>query len=83
LGWRNTTLPARVAALVHGFAEKMAPLDAELTAAMLRILDRLVDMGDRRSAALQTRAVSDQVDALRKGFSGPCRGWREWDETMH
>jgi Mrp family chromosome partitioning ATPase len=29
------------------------------------------------------RAVSDQVDALRKGFSGPCRGWGEWDETMH
>ena len=52
LGWRDTTIPARIAALIHGFAENTSPLPSELAAATLRILDRLVDMGDRRSAAL-------------------------------
>ncbi|HEY1748814.1 MAG TPA: ATP-binding protein [Xanthobacteraceae bacterium] len=61
LGWRDTTIPARIAALVHGFAEKASPLRPELAATMLRILDRLVDMGDRRSAALQTSEVFKEV----------------------
>jgi hypothetical protein len=60
MGWRVTTIPARIAALVHAFAEK-APLEPSLAAAMLRILDRLVDMGDRRSAALQTSEVFKEV----------------------
>jgi hypothetical protein len=60
MGWRGTTIPARIAALVHGFAES-SPLDGSLAAAMLRILDRLVDMGDRRSAALQTSEVFKEV----------------------
>jgi hypothetical protein len=60
MGWRGTTIPARIAALVHAFAEK-TPLEPSLATAMLRILDRLVDMGDRRSAALQTSEVFKEV----------------------
>lgn len=61
LGWRGTTIPARIAVLVHAFAEKSMPLPPSLAQAMLRILDRLVDMGDRRSAALQTSEVFKEV----------------------
>ena len=61
LGWRGTTIAARIAALVHAFAEKSVPLPPSLAQAMLRILDRLVDMGDRRSAALQTSEVFKEV----------------------
>jgi hypothetical protein len=60
MGWRGTTIPARIAALVHAFAEE-SPLEPSLATAMLRILDRLVDMGDRRSAALQTSEVFKEV----------------------
>ncbi len=42
-------------------------------AAILEQYKIYVEMADR------IRAVPDQVDALRKGFSGFCRGWREWD----
>jgi hypothetical protein len=61
VGWRGTTIPAQIAALVHPFAEKSVPLPPSLAQAMLRILDRLVDMGDRRSAALQTSEVFQEV----------------------
>jgi hypothetical protein len=54
VGWRNSTLPSRIAGLIHAFAEREQPLPTQLAQAMLRVLDRLVDMGDRRSAALQT-----------------------------
>ncbi|MCB1469116.1 MAG: hypothetical protein KDK08_18690 [Rhizobiaceae bacterium] len=52
-GWSNTTLPARIAVMVQNLSEKRQPLDIGLAQKMLRILDFLVDMGDRRSAALQ------------------------------
>jgi hypothetical protein len=54
VGWRNSTIPSRIAALTHTFAERSQPLSKSLGQTLLRILDRLVDMGDRRSAALQT-----------------------------
>jgi hypothetical protein len=57
LGCRGTTIPARIAALVHAFAEKSVPLPPSLA----RILDRPVDMGDRRSAALQTSEALKEV----------------------
>jgi hypothetical protein len=53
VGWRNSTLPGRIAGLIHAFAEREQPLARQSAQAMLRVLDRLVDMGDRRSAALQ------------------------------
>ena len=61
VGWRKSTVPARIAALVHAFAERTQPLPVELAQRMLRILDRLVDMGDRRSAALQQSEIFKAV----------------------
>src|SRR4051794_1307404 len=53
----NHTVSSRIAALVHAFAERSQPLPADLAQKMLRTLDRLVDMGDRRSAALETSEI--------------------------
>ncbi|NIE79518.1 ATP-binding protein [Asaia sp. As-1742] len=52
-GWHGTLLPARIAGLVQHFADRDSPLPLPLAQKFLRILDLLVDMGDRRSAALQ------------------------------
>jgi hypothetical protein len=57
VGWHGTIIPSRIAALVHAFAERCQPLSPQLAQNMLRVLDRLVDMGDRRSAALQTSEI--------------------------
>jgi hypothetical protein len=52
-GWRGTFIPARIAELVQHFAHRDTPMKLALAQKFLRILDMLVDMGDRRSAALQ------------------------------
>ncbi|MEZ8402545.1 ATP-binding protein [Vibrio splendidus] len=52
-GWHGTFIPARIAELVHHFTHRNAPMSSVLAQKLLRILDILVDMGDRRSAALQ------------------------------
>ncbi len=52
-GWHGTFIPARIAELVQHFAHRDAPMKRDLAQTLLRILDMLVDMGDRRSAALQ------------------------------
>ena len=52
-GWRGTFIPARIAGLIQFFAVRDTPMSMELGQALLRVLDLLVDMGDRRSAALQ------------------------------
>ncbi len=52
-GWRGTFIPARIAELVQYFAHRDASMTLTLAQKFLRILDMLVDMGDRRSAALQ------------------------------
>ncbi|MEZ4682101.1 MAG: hypothetical protein R2932_48635 [Caldilineaceae bacterium] len=52
-GWHGTFIPARIAALVQHFAHRDTPMKLALAQRFLRILDILVDMGDRRSAALQ------------------------------
>ncbi|MBU1224396.1 MAG: ATP-binding protein [Gammaproteobacteria bacterium] len=52
-GWHGTFIPARVAELVQHFAHRDAPMTLALAQKFLRILDMLVDMGDRRSTALQ------------------------------
>jgi hypothetical protein len=53
MGWRGTMLSAKIADLVHHLAHRDAPMNLALAQKFLRILDVLVDMGDRRSAALQ------------------------------
>ena len=52
-GWRGTSLPARIAGLVQYLADRETPMPLELGQKLLRIVDLLVDMGDRRSSALQ------------------------------
>jgi hypothetical protein len=57
VGWRGSTIQGRIAALIQVFAQQTQPLPPALAQGMLRILDRLIDMGDRRSAALQTSEI--------------------------
>ncbi len=59
--WHGTFLPARIAELVQHFAARDAPLESSLARRLLRVLDTLVDMGDRRSAALQRSEAFREV----------------------
>lgn len=52
-GWRGTSVPATIAALVQAHADRSHPLPTSLARKLLQVLDALVDLGDRRSAALQ------------------------------
>lgn len=61
LGWRHSSIPSRIASLIYLFAERSQPLPESLAQTMLRVLDRLVDMGDRRSAALQTSEIFKNI----------------------
>ncbi len=51
--WKGSSVPARIAALVQAHADNQYPLPLALARKLLRVLDALVDLGDRRSAALQ------------------------------
>lgn len=53
VGWQGSTLYSRIAELVQFFAERDNPLDLETGQKLLRIIDWLIDQGDRRSASLQ------------------------------
>jgi len=63
LGWRRSLLPARLAGLIQRFSEKAQPLPIAMARALLSALDALVDMGDRRAAAVQTSEVFKDVRA--------------------
>jgi hypothetical protein len=52
-GWKGSSVPATIAALVQAHADRLYPLPAPLARKLLQVLDALVDLGDRRSAALQ------------------------------
>ena len=52
-GWKGSSVPAAIAALVQAHADRQHPLPAALARKLLQVLDALVDLGDRRSAALQ------------------------------
>ena len=60
-GWHETFFPAWIAGLVQHFADRDPPMSLPLAKKFLRILDLLVDMGDRRSAALQLGEVFREV----------------------
>lgn len=60
-GWHGTFISARIAELVQHFAHRDAPMTLALAQKLLRILDMLVDMGDRRSAALQLGEVFREI----------------------
>lgn len=53
LNWRATTIAARIAVRVQDMADRRGSLQLSLGQKLLRVLDKLVDQGDRRSAALQ------------------------------
>lgn len=52
-GWKGSSVPAVIAALVQAHADRHHPLPTDLARKLLQVLDALVDLGDRRSAALQ------------------------------
>ncbi|WP_217916774.1 hypothetical protein [Janthinobacterium sp. BJB401] len=68
-GWRDAQLPARLSGLIQRFSEREQPMPVAMAQKLLRALDRLVDMGDRRAAAVQlseifrsVRVVSSEQD---------------------
>lgn len=52
-GWRKWGVSARLARLIQQLAEDASPLELATAQTLLRVLDALVDLGDRRGAALQ------------------------------
>jgi hypothetical protein len=70
-GWHGTFIPARIAELVQHFAHRDAPMTLTLAQKFLRILDMLVDMGDRRSAALQLGEAFREVHLPSSHGSSP------------
>jgi hypothetical protein len=51
--WKGSLIPAAIAGLVQAHADRLHPMPAPLARKLLQVLDALVDLGDRRSAALQ------------------------------
>lgn len=63
-GWTGTRLPARIAATVQRLADANFPLRTDQAQALLRVLDALIDLGDRRSAALEQSEAFRGVQML-------------------
>jgi hypothetical protein len=61
--WVGTSLPARTAAAVQRLADSNFPLRPDQAQGLLRILDALIDLGDRRSAALEQTEAFKGVQA--------------------
>jgi hypothetical protein len=67
-GWTGTVLAAKLAAIVQRQADWNFPLRGDDAQALLKILDALIDLGDRRSAALeQTEAFKGVQLSVTKG----------------
>jgi hypothetical protein len=49
----------QLAGLIQSFAEREAPLQPGVHVQFLKILDHLIELGDRRAAALQMSALFD------------------------
>ena len=62
--WAGTTLPARTATTVQHLADANFPLCADHAQELLRVLDALIDLGDRRSAALEQAEAFRSVQML-------------------
>ena len=77
LMWSGTTIAARIAGVVQRLAELNFPLAVKDARALLGILDRLVDMGDRRAAALQQ---SEQFRGVKQGR--PMRVFYSWQSDI-
>lgn len=59
--WRGTDVPRRLGNLIGRVADLNRPLSESLAQDMLRVLDALIDVGDRRSAALQRSEIFKDV----------------------
>jgi hypothetical protein len=63
--WAGTMLPARMAGIVQRLADSNYPLRLDQAQGLLRVIDALIDLGDRRSAALEQteafRSVQGQL----------------------
>lgn len=59
--WSGTTLPARIATTVQRLADANFPLPRDYAQNLLRVLDALIDLGDRRSAALEQTGAFKNV----------------------
>ncbi|MFJ2363835.1 AAA family ATPase [Pseudomonas sp. NPDC087697] len=64
VSWVGTTLPARTAARVQHLANANFPLRDAQAQNLLKILDALIDLGDRRSAALEQAEAFRGVQLL-------------------
>jgi hypothetical protein len=51
--WAGTMLPARMAGIVQRLADGNYPLRLDQAQGLLKVLDSLIDLGDRRSVALE------------------------------
>ena len=60
-GLAGTTIPARMAATVQRLADANYPLEADLARRLLVVLDALVELGDRRSVALERSPAFREV----------------------
>lgn len=52
-GWVGTTIASRIAGVIQTLADGNYPLSGAQVTALLRLLDILIDLGDRRAAALE------------------------------
>jgi len=62
--WVGTSLPARLAAIIQQLAKENYPLEINRARGLLNLLDALIDLGDRRSAALEQDEVFRRVQGL-------------------
>jgi hypothetical protein len=62
--WAGTLLPARIAGVVQRLADANYPLRLDQAQALLRVLDGLIDLGDRRSAALEQTEAFRGIQAI-------------------
>ena len=63
--WTGTMLPARIASMVQRLSDVNFPLKPEQALELLKVLDGLIDLGDRRSVALE------QAEAFRFAQKAP------------
>ena len=59
--WSGTTIPARIAATIQRLTDANYRIDADLASRLLGILDVLVELGDRRSVALEQSPAFREV----------------------
>jgi hypothetical protein len=62
--WAGTTLPPRTEATVQRLADANFPLRANQAQELLKVLDALIGLGDRRSTALEQTEAFRRVQGL-------------------